>query len=199
MIQNDFFGKQNIEISIDSSAKEPTPRLVSKILDAAKDRNDNSTGTVLQHLVGAKLTIRFPEIEIGKDKATAADQQTGRHGDFTIGQTVFHITTSPMQKLIEVCENNIKEGLRPIIITPTNRVLAARQMVENSKLDEKVQVIAAEDFIGTNIEEVSIYESEKIANNTKKFIQTYNERIELIESDKSLKIKEPVWFSEDVN
>ncbi|EAR8933017.1 2,3-bisphosphoglycerate-dependent phosphoglycerate mutase, partial [Salmonella enterica] len=56
-----------------------------------------------------------------------------------------------------------------------------------------VSVQAAETFIGNNIEEIAIYDGDKIREGLARLIRTYNTRINAIEIDKSLMIDEPRW------
>lgn len=193
-ISEDFFDKQRLEVEIDPD--KPVAAVVTDILNAAAQRADTPTGDVLQHLVGAKLQLRFPDAEIGVDKANAADQQTDREGDFQIGSTAFHVTVAPMEKLIARCISNKREGYRPVILTPAWRVSAARTMLEiaDQGMAAKVGVVAAEEFIGTNIEEIAIYDSDAIRRSVADLIRAYNERIDAIETDKSLMIDEPRWI-----
>src|SRR5699024_1245159 len=149
---------------------------------------------VLQHLVGAKLELRFPGEDVGRDRATTADQQTDREGDFQIGTTAFHVTVSPMEKLIDRCRQNLRSGYRPVILTPTSRLLAARQMVENVGHLDRIGVQSAEDYIGTNIEELSTYDVDEIRQGLSALIFTYNDRIHEVESDHSLMIEIPKWM-----
>lgn len=192
-VKVDYFDKQRI--SVDIEPNKPVSAIVLDILAAASERSDKPTGTVLQHLVGAKLQLRFPDLVIGLDQANAADLQTGREGDFQVGTTAFHVTVSPMEKLISRCVENKRAGYRPVIITPGNRVIAARQMTENVSMSEQISVQAAEDFIGTNIEEIAVYDGDKIREGVARLIRTYNERINKVEVDKSLMIDEPMWLS----
>ena len=191
-VRVDYFDKQRIKLELDAS--KPVSVVVSDILEAASERNDRPTGAVLQHLVGAKLELRFPEAEVGRDRSTTADQQTDREGDFQIGTTAFHVTVSPMEKLIDRCKQNLHSGFRPVILTPTSRLLAARQMVENVGLLNRIGVQAAEDYIGTNIEELSTYDGDKIRRGLSALVFTYNERIQDVESDRSLMIEVPKWM-----
>ena len=85
-IQVDFFNRQRIKVEID--LQKPISVIVDDILAEASLRSDKPTGTVAQHLVGAKLEMLFPTIEIGKDNSNAADQQTDRSGDFQINDKV---------------------------------------------------------------------------------------------------------------
>ncbi|HCM5258702.1 TPA: DUF4928 family protein, partial [Klebsiella variicola subsp. variicola] len=55
-------------------------------------------------------------------------------------------------------------------------------------------VQAAETFIGNNIEEIAIYDGDKIREGLARLIRTYNVRINTIEIDKSLMIDEPRWI-----
>ncbi|MDK2634938.1 DUF4928 family protein [Pantoea stewartii subsp. indologenes] len=193
-VRLDYFDKQRISVDIDYT--KPLSSVVSDILKAAAERSDKPTGAVLQHLVGAKLQLRFPDENIGNDRANAADVQTGREGDFQVGTTAFHVTTAPMEKLISRCVENKKAGYRPVILTLESRVQAARQMADNIGMYEKISVQSAEVFIGTNIEEISTFDGDKIREGLARLIRTYNARIDLIEVDKSLMIDEPRWIAD---
>ena len=150
-IQLDYFAKQRMKVDIDPS--KPVSGIVSDILRAARCRSDRPTGAVAQHLVGAKLELRFPNLDIGRDKANAADQQTSRQGDFQLGSTAFHVTMSPMQKLIPRALDNIREGFRPVILVPFDKVQFATGLFDSEGLGNRVGVQSIESFVGTNNEE----------------------------------------------
>jgi hypothetical protein len=190
-VRLDYFDKQRITVDIDHT--KPLSSVISDILRAAAERSDKPTGAVLQHLVGAKLQLRFPEEKIGSDRANAADMHTDREGDFQVGTTAFHVTTAPMEKLISRCVENKSAGYRPVILTLESKVQAARQMADNVGMSEQISVQSAEIFIGTNIEEISTYDGDRIREGLAKLIRIYNSRIEQIEIDKSLMIDEPRW------
>ncbi|WP_261437350.1 DUF4928 family protein [Serratia proteamaculans] len=153
-------------------------------------------GRVGQNSIGidTKLQLRFPDVEIGTDRANAADLHTDREGDFQVGTTAFHVTTAPMEKLISRCVENKRAGYRPVILTLESKVIAARQMADNVGMSEQISVQAAETFIGNNIEEIAIYDGDKIREGLARLIRTYNKRIDAIEIDKSLMIDEPRWL-----
>ncbi|EDV9252629.1 DUF4928 family protein [Salmonella enterica] len=192
-VRLDYFDKQRITINLDHT--RPVSVVVGEIIKATAERSDKPTGVVLQHLIGAKLQLRFPDIEIGSDRANAADLQTDREGDFQIGTTAFHVTTAPMEKLISRCAENKRAGYRPIILTLESKVIAARQMADNVGMSDQISVQAAETFIGNNIEEIAIYDGDKIREGLARLIRTYNARINAIEVDKSLMIDEPRWIT----
>lgn len=192
-VRLDYFDKQRITINLDHT--RPVSVVIGEIIKATAERSDKPTGVVLQHLIGAKLQLRFPDIEIGSDRANAADLQTDREGDFQIGTTAFHVTTAPMEKLISRCAENKRAGYRPIILTLESKVIAARQMADNVGMSDQISVQAAETFIGNNIEEIAIYDGDKIREGLARLIRTYNARINAIEVDKSLMIDEPRWIT----
>lgn len=191
-VRLDYFDKQRITVDLDHT--KPVSAVVSDILKAAADRSDKPTGAVLQHLIGAKLKLRFPDVEIGTDRANAADLHTDREGDFQVGTTAFHVTTAPMEKLISRCVENKRAGYRPVILTLESKVIAARQMADNVGMSDQISVQAAESFIGNNIEEIAIYDGDKIREGLARLIRAYNTRINAIEIDKSLMIDEPRWI-----
>ncbi|TKU73639.1 DUF4928 domain-containing protein [Citrobacter sp. wls710] len=196
-VRLDYFDKQRITVDLDYS--KPVSSVVSDILKAAAERSDKPTGAVLQHLIGAKLQLRFPDVKIGNDRANAADLHTDREGDFQVGTTAFHVTTAPMEKLITRCVENKRAGYRPVILTLESKVIAARQMADNVGMSEQIAVQAAETFIGNNIEEIAIYDGDKIREGLARLIRTYNTRINAIEIDKSLMIDEPRWIVNILN
>lgn len=191
-VQRDYFDRQRIQVPLDPN--KPVAVTISEIITAAAARSDKPTGIVLQHLVGAKLQLRFPAIKVGRDRAHAADIQTGRQGDFQVGTTVFHVTAAPRETLLSRCRENLRGGLRPVIITTKNRVQATEQMLEIGGLDDYVMVQAGEVFIGTNIEEVAGYDGPAIRAELANLIRSYNHRILEVEVDQSLQIEEPTWF-----
>lgn len=191
-IEVDFYSKQRIKVDIDSA--KPVSCFVRSVLDAAELRDDKPTGTVAQHLVGAKLELRFPEKEIGRDNANAADVQTNRSGDFQIGTTAFHVTVSPMAKLVGRCIENIHDGLRPYVVVPDDKVGFTRGLFESEGIGTQVQVQGIETFVGTNIEELAQFDGAAVRKELISLVRQYNARIEDIEPDQSLQILEPKWM-----
>lgn len=190
--RKDYFDKKRLKVNIDPS--KPVSATVKEILLAASQRADRPTGTVLQHLVGAKLELRFPGADIGRDKANAADLQTDRAGDFQVGTTAFHVTVSPMEKLMDRCKDNIISGIRPTLVVPEARVSAARQLAEVAGIGDQISVTEAETFIGTNIEEIAAYDTDGIKKRLAQLIRRFNARITNVESDASLQVEEPAWL-----
>lgn len=167
--------------------------VVADILDVAARRPDQQVGVVAQHLVGAKLELRFPTLQVGRDRANAADRQTRREGDFQLGNTAFHVTVAPSQKLVARARENLNDGFRPVMLVSEGKVPFARGLFESEGMQSRVGVQSIETFVGTNVEEMGGFEAQDIRAGAARLVRRYNERIDACEVDKSLMIKEPKW------
>jgi hypothetical protein len=148
-------------------------------------------GPVAQYLVGAKLAIKFPGIQIRNELYSTSDRSTGRAGDFQIEDTVFHVTVSPAQGLFDKCKQNVEESLRVYVIVPSDLVEATKQMANINNCLSSISVQSIEAFIGQNIDELSMFSTGKMALEFKRLLQKYNERVDAVERDKSLLIDIP--------
>jgi hypothetical protein len=108
----EYHDLQRLEVSYDAS--KSSWQCISDLLDTAQDSGKD--GPVAQYLVGAKLQLRFPQLEISNESLSTADVQLGRHGDFYIGNTVFHVTVSPTPALYETCKRNLRDGLKVYLL-----------------------------------------------------------------------------------
>ena len=181
----DYLDQQAIELEM--NLNKPSPQIVADILAAAEYK----AGAVAQHLVGAKLAVRYPDLEIENFSFTTADQQLGRPGDFVVGDTAFHVTISPMPSVLEKCEVNLRNGYRCILLVPDSRLQAARQMAEAFNVQDRVGIVAIESFVGHNIEELGEFGKEKLAEGFRRLLAKYNERVADVEADRSLLISPP--------
>jgi hypothetical protein len=189
----EYLNRQKIKVRLDLALS--VGQIVTEALKEARKRQSEipgSTieGTVLQHLVGAKLTLVMGKDEVRDHPSSAADEQTDRVGDFQIGDTVIHVTTAPAEAVVEKSKRNLDASLRPLIICPSDKVAAAKQLAANSGLEERIEVLSAEGFISTNLNELSRFEAGRLRETAKAFIEQYNEIIARHESDLSLQIEE---------
>ncbi|MFA5865039.1 MAG: DUF4928 family protein [Phycisphaerae bacterium] len=155
-----------------------------------KAETAGKAGPVAQYLVGAKLELRFPEITVPNALGSAPDVQTGRLGDFEIGDTAFHVTIAPGTSVYEKCKANIREGFRVYLLVPDKLVVGTRQNAEMT-VPGKIAVESLESFIANNIEELAIFKKDKLIGGFRLLLQTYNRRVNEIELDKSLLIEIP--------
>lgn len=145
---------------------------------------------VAKHLIGAKLQLRFPGIMVSNESASTADRPTHRSGDFTIGDTVFHVAVSPSKGVYEKCQKNLEEGLKVYLIVPDGKLAGARQLVEQY-CNAQIAIESLESFISQNIEEISVFAADQLKHNLANLINIYNDRVNAVEMDKSLLIELP--------
>jgi len=182
----EFHGRQRLKFYHDPS--KTTWQLIRDILDSAVESGKG--GPVAQYLVGAKLQLRFPDIDVRNESYSTADDQKDKHGDFLIEDTVFHVTISPMSRVYEKCAKNINEGFRAFLLVPNRILEGARQNAEAAK-PGKIAVEAIESFVGQNIEELSTFSKNKLQHGLFKLLETYNQRVSAVEYDKSMLIEIP--------
>ena len=146
-------------------------------------------GAVMQHLVGAKLSLILPQGQLQIHGAYVADSPTERSGDFVINNTILHCTTAPSEPLIQKCKANISAGCLPVIITIFDRVKTAIDLAVDADLSGRVEVWDIQQFLSTNISEHSLFDgtvrNAKLAN----IIEKYNAIISEVETDPSLRIE----------
>jgi hypothetical protein len=180
----------NLErVCFDFDPSKPPRSVVADILAAAQQRNQG--GPVAQHLVGAKLAIRFPHLSVRNSSYSAADEQTGRSGDFHIGKTAFHVTVAPNMGHVKRCAQNVKDGLSAIVLVLDSKLAAARALLETEGLENKVVAESIESFVGQNLSELAEFAPAKFAENLSSLLEEYNRRVAEVETDASLLIELP--------
>lgn len=185
-----YFTSQPLQLNSDSS-KSIAASIDGLLGQAMKRQADNPgtqyMGTVLQHIVAAKLKLFLPGVEI--HGADVADVPTQRGGDFVIGKTIIHCTTAPGAPLIEKCKANIDAGCNPIIITIFERVNTAQNLAADAGIGGRVEVWDVQQFVSTNVYEHELFNDEKRSATMRRIVETYNEIIDEYETDPSLRIK----------
>lgn len=187
----EFFASQPLKIKNDQS--KSVALLVSELISAAYKRQKVQKGTmvagaVMQHLVGAKLDVALPRVKIDHKGFSVADEQRGGKGDFLIGDTAIHVTTAPTEALIRKCERNLRENLRPIIITSEEGLGGAKALAKNSEASERIEVFEISQFIAANVYEWSEFKQALRPTKINELIDAYNKVIDSVETDPSLKI-----------
>jgi len=181
---------QRQRLSVEIDPKCSLPQIISSILEAA--RESKLAGPVAQHLVGAKLCLRFPDKDIPNYTYSASDETTERAGDFQVADTAIHVTVAPGEKVIARCEENISNGYRPLLLVPQGEeVQGARMLAGHRDLQDLLQVTSIEDFVGCNISEIGQFEQARINTHLAELLRVYNERVDEVETDKSIQIEPP--------
>ena len=183
---HEFYLRQRLKLSYDPS--KSARQAVGEILSNARDIGKG--GQVAQYLVGAKLQMRFPNDQIGNESYSTADEQLGRPGDFLIGDTAFHVTVAPMSGVYDRCKQNLDDGYRTFLLIPEDSMIGARQNAE-AIAPGKIAVESIESFVGQNIEELASFSRNKITNGFSSLLHIYNERVDAVETDKSVLVEIP--------
>jgi len=183
---SEYFSRKRVKF--DFIPEQTAWQTVHNILAAAK--LVSKEGQVAQYLVGAKLALRFPNVTVRNDLYSTSDSQSGLPGDFVLGSTVFHVTVSPMPAHYDKCRANVQAGYDVFLLVPDRLVVGARQNTEGL-LPGRISVQSLESFISQNLEELSHFARSERTAGFRALLQTYNSRVDTIETDKSLLIEIP--------
>jgi hypothetical protein len=188
----DYFRNQPFTISLDTS--RTIAASLDELFEQARNRQKQNPGTqylgtMLQHLVAAKLSIILPSEKFEIHGASVADSPTERNGDFVINNTIIHCTTAPGEPLIQKCKANIRGGCLPVIITIFDRVKNAYDLAADAEISSRVEVWDIQQFLSTNINEHGLFSERQRTTKLADIIERYNQIIDEKETDPSLKIE----------
>ncbi|HEU4635185.1 MAG TPA: DUF4928 family protein [Edaphobacter sp.] len=187
----DFFAAKPFQISLDSSRS--IRHVVRGVIAQAEKRQKEATGTnyagaVMQHLIGAKLDCALGKGKFEHNSFSTSDEQSGRAGDFSIGDVAIHVTSSPGAAVIERCRENLNSSLRPVLVTIDRRLAVAEGLAEDAGLGDRIDVFEIEQFIALNVFELGRFGTEGRKTAIADIVARYNEIIEEFETDPGLKI-----------
>lgn len=188
----EYFKNQPFVLAADTSRTIGSN--LDDLFEQAKKRQKQNPGTqylgtVLQHLVAAKLCLIMPKDSLEIHGASVADGPTARSGDFVINKTIIHCTTAVGDLLINKCRGNINNGFRPVIITIFERVQTALHQIEDAGLGGRVEVWDVQQFLSANVHEHSLFDDEKRNSKIADIIANYNQIVQEKETDPSLRIE----------
>jgi hypothetical protein len=146
-------------------------------------------GTMMQHLVGAKLDLLLGAGKVEHNGSNANDQAPGRTGDFDIGDVSIHVSTAPGEALIRKCAANFDAGRKPIIVTTRRGSVLAEGLAENAGIADRLDIIEFEQFIATNIYELGQFFADQRSIKINELIDYYNAIVDAHETDPSLRIE----------
>ena len=91
--------------------------------------------------------------------------------------------------MIEKCRSNLEQGLHPVIITISDRVTTARNLLEDVGMGSRVEVWDLQQFLSTNVYEHGLFRSSTRGDVLSELIDNYNGIIDEFETDPSLRIE----------
>ncbi len=188
---HEYFAAKPFKIRLDASRSLRT--VVRDVLGQAEDRQKTTpgvhyAGAVMQHMVGAKLDCALGQGNFEHNSYSTSDQQSGRRGDFFVGDVAIHVTTSPGEAVIERCRDNINEGIRPVLVTGQRGLTVAEGLADNAGLGDRIDIFEIEQFIALNLYELGKFAADGRRVAVSDLVSRYNEIIDDVETDPSLKI-----------
>lgn len=186
----EFFKSKPFRFNLDSTRSLRS--LVNNLLEQADARQRTSGGTayvgaVMQHLVGAKLELALNE-KLKHHGFSVADHSTDREGDFQLDQVVIHVTRTPTDGLMQKCKDNLESALKPIIVTGHKGAMAAENFAEAVDIAHRIDIFEIEQFIATNIYEISRFREADRRLTVEQLVDKYNAIVSANETDPSLAI-----------
>jgi hypothetical protein len=187
----DYFSAQPFTLKYDPG--KSLRAIIRDLLTQAFKRQKENPGTmyagaVLQHLVGAKLALVLPADSVAHHGFSVADAVSARGGDFIIDEVIVHVTTAPGEALMRKCLANIESGARPIVVTTHESMAGAESLAAIQGIDGRIDLLEAEQFLATNIYEISLFKTTERRVTITKLIEQYNDIIEQCETDPSLRV-----------
>ncbi len=188
---DEFFAAKPFRIQLD--AARSLRAVVRDVPSQAEERQRNTPGMhyvggVMQHLVGAKLDCVLGVGRLEHNSFSMSDAQTSRAGDFFIGDVAIHATTSPGEAVIERCGDNLNDGHRPVLVTMRRGLTVAEALADNAGLADRIDVFEIEQFVALNLHELGRFAAEGRRVAVADLVNRYNEIVEDVETDPSLKI-----------
>lgn len=149
-----YFSASPFRLRLDKSLS--IRALVRELLSQAKKRQaerpgSTIAGTVIQHLVAAKIQCLLGADAPKPHGASSADSSRNTSGDFEIGDEIIHVTLSPSEALIEKCVENLHRGKTPIIVTGNDSISHALTLAEGKLIADRIEVWGYEQFISTRL------------------------------------------------
>ncbi len=176
-------------VKVEINLEKLPPDIIGDILDAAAKRG--VSGAVAQHLVGAKLALRYPNMDIENYGHTTQDKILGREGDFAVNDTIFHVTMSPGEAVVEKCSNCVHQGYQPMLLVPRSEIEGAKHFIKKSKYPKRIWLTSIEDFVAQNVAEIGEFGKGSLKGSMKALLEKYNERAGKVEAKRSALIKIP--------
>lgn len=186
-----YFESQPFTFKLD--AAKSLRACIRELLEQANERQRQArgmmfAGTLMQHLVGAKLEI-VSEQKVAHHGAAVADASSNRSSDFLIGDVAIHVTTAPGEPLIKKCASNLSTGLRPMIVTTEDGAAGARAIAKAAGLEDRIDIIEIEQFIAANLYEMSRFKLADRPVAVRELVDRYNTIVDQAETDQSLRIE----------
>jgi Domain of unknown function (DUF4928) len=176
-------------VKVEVNLEKLAPDIIGDILEAAT--RQGVSGAVAQHLVGAKLALRYPQMSIANHHHTKKDDAMGRKSGLEVNDTIFHVTISPGEGVVSKCADCVREGYQAMLLVPRSEMDGARHFIGKSKAPKRICLTSIEDFVAQNIAGIGEFGKDGLRNGLKALLTKYNERAGQVETQRSVLLKIP--------
>ena len=186
-----FFSGQPLRIKLDPGMG--IQAVVRDLIDQAAKREMEYAGrwyagALIEHLVGAMIDCGFGQGTVSHHSASAADQPSGRGGDFCLGDSAIHVTTTPGDAVLQRCAENLDAGLRPILVVRGRSVGTAGDLANNAGIDDRVDIVSMEQLVSLAVLALGGSAADARRAALRRIVARYNEIVGEVETDPSLRI-----------
>jgi hypothetical protein len=166
-------------------------RMAFKTMLKKYARTQKSTA-LAQHLVGAKLEVRYEDADDPPqiDRRSVDSRDPNSAGDFEIGQYVFHVSMRPNEGHIAKCVRNLRGNRQPVLLVPDDEQLIAKALAQREpEAGDRIDIKSIEAFVSQNIEELAIFDFDRMIERVQHLIDRYNDRIRFAERKQHYEIE----------
>lgn len=187
----EFFAANPFRINLDPSTG--IRAVVRDLIEQALEREREVpgvqyAGAVLQHLVGATLECALGPGSIDHNSFSTADAPQGRVGDFAVEDVAIHVTKLPGEAVVERCRDNLEAGLRPLIVTRGRFSAIINDHARRHTIEDRIDVFEIGQFVALYVYQLGTYGSQGRRSTLDRIVRRYNEIVDNVETDPSLKI-----------
>jgi hypothetical protein len=144
---------------------------------------------VMLHLVGAKLEMLYPDLEILHSCYPVNGSRPSEAGDFVVGDHAVHVGTAPCEALLEKCASNLKHGLRPLVISSIEGIGMAGRLASSHGLQKRIDMLDIDQFLVTDVLGWTGFDGGRRRAALEDLITRFNRIASECENDLSLKIE----------
>ena len=185
----EFWDAQPFRLRFDTS--KSLRAIFQELLQQVKKRQQQTpgatyVGTVIQHLVGAKLDIVLGGV--AHHGASVADEGTGRDADFIVGDVAIHVTTAPGEALIRKCKRNLTDSIKPLVVTTAEGLAVAQGLALQAGVADRIDVLDIEQFLACNLYERGRFDSAGRRETARDLVAHYNRLVSAHEREPGLHI-----------
>ncbi len=154
----EFLAGKPFKLRIDQA--KSVANVIADLLNQAEKRQKTASGmqvqgALMQHLVGAKLSLVLPDSPPEPCGFSVSDQSSNKAGDFVIEDVVIHVTAAPTEGLLSKCADNLSSALKPIIVTTDMGVISGQNLAKRAGIEGRVDIFEIGQFVALNIYEMS--------------------------------------------